>query len=231
MIKELSDYFREYSYGEKKPRLLQIYRRMWEGGFRLGEYGRYLRNVARFEEKRLFSILKDVGLWKSGQRWLDKQFNQWWNFSKIRNSLNDVINLSDTRTEDGRVLGIIAVDRKTKIPGFGKRAGSVILTVMYPDSYGIIDCKVWRALNDKWALHYDLDPLCRFKKECRNCYEVGCKYIQGTVSSIDFSLEDCNQYFEVIRQIGMIENMNPRQVDMALWEYDEQHSRCPRKNE
>jgi hypothetical protein len=226
MVKQLSDYFREYSYGENKTALLQIYRRMWEDGYRLGEYGRYLRNPAQFEEERLFSILKDIGLWKSGKRWLDKGFDLSWNFWKIRNALDLLVNQRGTRTVNGRILSIIAVNHETKIPGFRLRSGSVILTVMYPDSYGIIDYKVWRAINDKWAEHYDLNLSCRFKEKCGNCYEVGCNYIQGTVSSIDFSLEECGLYFDAIRSIGVAENMNPRQVDMALWEYDEQRSHC-----
>ena len=97
---------------------------------------------------------------------------------------------------------------------------------MYPELYGILDYKVWKALNDKWIEYYNLDFLCKFKEECKNCYEAICKYIQGTVGSTDFSLRECEQYFKGIRKIAALEDMNPRQVDMALWEYDEQHWGC-----
>jgi len=229
MVKVLSDYFEEYSYCEKNLRLLQIYQKLWEDGYKLGEYGKYLRNPYQFEEERLFSILKNIGMWKSGKWWLDQNFDQRWDFFKISKTLKNVIRMVGTHSRDAEILNIIAVNDKTKIPGFAKHAGSVILTVMYPDSYGIMDYRVWRALNDKWIEHYNLDFFCKFRKECENCYEVHCKYIQDTVNSSDFDLEECERYFQGIRKIATIENMNPRQVDMSLWEYDRQHSRCTRQ--
>ncbi len=130
-----------------------------------------------------------------------------------------------TRVDDKSVMSVLTIRKKTRIPGFGKRAGSVILTIMYPDLYGIIDYRVWRALNDKWIEYYNLDFVCKFKNLCKHCYKAGCKYVQGTVNSSDFNLEECELYFKGIRKIADLIDMNPRQIDMALWEYDEQHSK------
>jgi hypothetical protein len=228
MAKELSDYFKEYSYGKKNAKLLQIYQKMWEGGCKLGDYGRYLRNPSQFEEKRLFSVLRDIGFWKAGQRWLAKGFDRNWSFLNIKNtfsSVNNSISILGTRVDDRSVISILTIRKKTRIPGFGKRTGSAILTIMYPDLYGIIDYRVWRALNDRWLECYNLDFRCRFKNLCKRCYKAVCKYIQGTVNSSDFNLEECERYFKGIRKIADLADMNPRQIDMALWEYDIQHSK------
>jgi len=177
----------------------------------------------------LFAILKDIGFWKARQRWLDKGFDRLWSFPNIKNALSSVnnsISMFGTRVSDRSLISVLVSIKKTRIPGFGKRAGSVILTVMYPNLFGIIDYKVWRALNDRWIYYYRLDFVCRFKETCKNCYEAGCKYIQGTIGSTDFNLKESEQYFRGIRKIASLEDMNPRQVDMALWEYDEQHSKC-----
>lgn len=228
--KKLLDYFREYSYAKDNPALLQIYRKMWKDGYRMGEYGSYLRNPSQFQKNKLFTVLRDIGFWKAGKRWLDRGFDTRWNFLNIKDTLSSIANSVSPNLGasigNGKILGVVAANNRTKIPGFAKRAGSVVLTVMYPEFYGIIDYKVWRSLNDKWIEHYNLDFLCKFKEECKNCYRVGCKYIQGTVSSTDFNLGECEQYFKGIRKIAALEDMNPRQVDMALWEYDEQNARA-----
>jgi len=228
VAKSLADYSSEYSYGTNDARLQQIYREMWEGGYRVGEDGRYLRCHSKFEENKLFSILKGIAYWKSGGEWWSNQgFDNYWSFPKIRSTFRNLVDLkkSVTKSKDEKVLSIIAVNPETKISGFGLRSGSVIMTVMYPDSYGIIDYKAWRALNGKWAEQYDLEILCKLKNECGDCYGTCCKYDLRTEGSADFDLAECGQYFDEIRKIGVAEEMNPRQVDMALWEYDRQYSR------
>ena len=119
---------------------------MWEDGYRLGEYGKYLRNPSRFEQTELFTILRNIGFWKSGKRWIKHGFDRRWSLRKINDSISRTINLVE-KARNGEALNTFAESSETKISGFGKRAGSVILAVMYPDMYGIIDYKVWRALS------------------------------------------------------------------------------------
>jgi len=165
---------------------MRIYREMWENGYKLGVYGRYLRKPSQFEESCLASILRHIAFWKNGRWWLGLGFDSSWSYPKLKDMFSKLKEFEQSGTEFGEgLLAIIAVNRETKIAGFGKPTGSVVLAVMYPDSYGIIDYRTWRALNSQWARQYGVHIACRFRNECADCYEVKCRYAQGAV---DFDL-------------------------------------------
>ncbi|KXB07861.1 hypothetical protein AKJ58_01610 [candidate division MSBL1 archaeon SCGC-AAA385D11] len=219
--KDFHDYFSEYSYRMDDPEYRRIYEKMWDDGYKLGEYGKALENFESLSTEKLFSILLDIGKWKAGERWYKKGYDEYWNHETIKRVL-DVITSENSDRERIKAFG-------WGIKGFNKRTGSAVLTVVYPDQYGILDYKVWRALNHRWSREYDLDIECEQKNKgkCPGCYESNrCRYKLGASNSKPFNLAECDQYFDGIRTIGRGENMNPRQVDMALWEYDSQKSSC-----
>jgi hypothetical protein len=80
-----------------------------------------------------------------------------------------------------------------RIPGFGPVLACAVLTLTWPESYGILDNPSWRALG---VLGFDLPP---------RPYSGG-----------GFSVADALQYQQILRIIGRATSKPPVQVATAL---------------
>jgi hypothetical protein len=97
-----------------------------------------------------------------------------------------------------------------ELDGVGVPVASAILTVVFPQDYGVLDYRAWRAA--EW-------------------------FDQGTVSFSSYggyadflddlrnyaTTEAYKSYLDNIRTIANSQGVSAREVDMALWAYDESH--------
>jgi thermostable 8-oxoguanine DNA glycosylase len=89
-----------------------------------------------------------------------------------------------------------------ELRGVAVRMASAILTIVYPEKYGVVDIRAWRALSD-------LNLLEEGKKNRDKNY---------------YSIDDYLLYLDIIRQKAKEYGITPREVDKALWKYDEKSS-------
>lgn len=113
-------------------------------------------------------------------------------------------------TVSRRVFAASTDDSKVEIlcelSGVGVRMASAILTIVYPQLYGVVDVRAWRALSDLGLIDEE--------KANRN---------KSYFSTNDFVL-----YLHVIRRLAVENGISPREIDKALWKFDE-GSGCKKK--
>ena len=80
--------------------------------------------------------------------------------------------------------------------GVGVRVASAILTVIYPDKYGIIDVRAWNALRNLGIIK---------GPEKRKNY---------------FSFNDWYRYLKIIKHIAEKNKTTPRKIDLTLYSFD-----------
>lgn len=83
----------------------------------------------------------------------------------------------------------------TALKGVRFPAASAILMFYNPNKYPVIDIRVWRQL-----------------------YKA--KLVNSNSKGQNFSLAECEKYFEVIRKLATELEITPRQVEKRLFDYD-----------
>ena len=125
---------------------------------------------------------------------------------------------SDKRVESLTKKAFEAPDRdKVKIlddlEGVGIPVASAILTVVYPKEYCIIDYRTWRAL--LWL---------RTLTKKKNFAFASYKEYSDFLDSYDAYARTSTRYYnfrDTLKAIGEKRHMTPRQVEMALWKFDQ----------
>lgn len=95
-----------------------------------------------------------------------------------------------------------------KLEGVSVPVASALLTVIYPKKYCIVDFRVWNTLlwiEDKKSLFKNYSNYSDFINNFRNYNKVS-SYIS---------------YMKKIDKLATKQNMTPREIEMALWKYDE----------
>jgi len=93
--------------------------------------------------------------------------------------------------DDPEILARIRIGVLQGMPGVGIGVASAILTLCYPNSYGVIDFRVWDEIHDR-------DPQKQSLKR-------------------QFSISDYLTYLTMIRDFAEQENITVQEVDFALW--------------
>ena len=94
---------------------------------------------------------------------------------------------------------------------------SAILTATYPKEYCIIDYRAWRAL--LWLQKNTAENVFKFDSysDYANFLDK-CKTYNRKKTYFSFR--------DTLETIGNKRNMTPRQVEMALWKFDQQKGKC-----
>jgi hypothetical protein len=94
-----------------------------------------------------------------------------------------------------------------KLKGVSAPVASALLTVIYPKIYCIVDFRVWNSLlwmEDQKSLFKNYSSFSDFINNFRS---------YGNVTSYIF-------YMERIKKLAEKHSMIPREIEMALWQYD-----------
>ena len=96
----------------------------------------------------------------------------------------------------------------THLSGVGVPVASAILTVIFPKDYCIMDYRAWGALF--WTM---LKP---FKFKNYFDYSYALKNVRNYAT-----LESYTFYLDRIKKLAIQNKMSPREIEMALWKFDE----------
>ncbi|MHA2295473.1 MAG: hypothetical protein ACXAEU_11845 [Candidatus Hodarchaeales archaeon] len=164
----------------------------------INEYTRLVSEKELVVEHELFNVIgprakqrgyleKDeflmIGRWKSPR----PVNNYLTNSDEIVREITG-IGLAPSRSEEVRVQVIRILD------GVGLRVASAILTVVYPEKYGVLDVRAWRILH-KWG-KVERDKL---KSE---------------------KVSDWINYLNILTDMAKKYQVRPRDIDMALYAID-----------
>ena len=99
-----------------------------------------------------------------------------------------------------------------KLNGVEVPVASAILTVIYPEKYCVIDYRTWRALHWLRILatkgQFTLDSYREYADFLDTCKRYG-------------KIASYHGFLNTLRAIGAERDMTPRQVEMALWKFDQ----------
>lgn len=143
------------------------------------EFHRYIKKKGYIDQKRL----KDISGWKSSRarRYIRHQDPQ-----MVKSISRLALRLKDDEYSTRILLAL---------RGVGTPTASAILSMAYPQRYGVIDRRAWSSLHRL--------GLFATKKHT-------------------FRVSDYVRYLTAIRTIARESNLTPRQVDIALWQYDKE---------
>lgn len=115
----------------------------------------------------------------------------------------------------------ILVRTRDKLHGVGIPVASAILTVAYPKEFCIIDYRTWRAI--LWL---------RTLETKRSCTFASYREYSGLLDSYDRygTIGVYLKFLGTLKDIGEKVKMTPRQVEMALWKFDQMKG-AKRKND
>ena len=99
--------------------------------------------------------------------------------------------------DDQNILTTIRVNLMRSLPGVGLGVASALLTLYYPNLYGIIDFRTWDEIHE---------------------HDHGGRPITRT-----FTLSNYLYYLDTIRPFALEQNIDVQIVDFALWKIWEQH--------
>jgi thermostable 8-oxoguanine DNA glycosylase len=85
-----------------------------------------------------------------------------------------------------------------ELKGVNIRMASAILTIIYPEMYGVLDFRAWNTLE--------------------NVGEVKKR-------KISYNVKDWYRYLMIIRGLAKKFNVTPRRIDYVLWSYDKELSK------
>ena len=163
-IQDLIEKYNEVSYAEREGRLF-------------GEIGKNIRNRGYLKEDELLEIVR----WKSARAIRKAEANPKDVIEKITKFAFEI----DNEEVKIRVL--------TSLNGVSIPMASSILTIPYPEKYGIIDIRGWHTLYN-WGL-------VKYKKDV-------------------FNVKDWLLYLKIIRELGKKYSLSPREIDKAIFMYD-----------
>ena len=102
-----------------------------------------------------------------------------------------------------------SIELLTELSGVKVPIASTILTMYDPTTYAVVDYRAFRALGV--AVPRFLDP---------QMYHDYAKFMEH-FQNYNSAPQAYHFYMEIIRDIAQREGLLPREVDMALWAYDE----------
>lgn len=163
-VRDLIEKYNEVSYTEREGRLF-------------GEIGKSIRNRGHLKKEELLEIVR----WKSARVIRKAEANS--------EDLVEKITKFAFETDNEEVkMGVLVSLSGVSIP-----MASSILTIPYPEKYGVIDIRGWHTL-------YNLG-LVGYKKDV-------------------FNVKDWLLYLKVIRGLGEKYDVSPREIDKAIFMYD-----------
>jgi len=162
----------------------------------------YFESMSAVLQKRGYLLKKEfvsIGNWKT-----ERQKRRY-----ISNTSENVINLTKkalSAPDEQKVKILIDLE------GVGIPVASAILTVVYPKEYCVIDYRTWRAL--RWLHTVAAKGSFSFTsyKEYSEFLDSYARY--GTISEYFW-------FLGTLKNIGKNRNMTSRQVEMALWKFDQ----------
>lgn len=164
----------------------------------------YFETMSKTILKRGFLLRKEfvsIGRWKSCRQIHNYEANS----EETVNDVTSQVLKEESETKRIRLLTKGAL-RGVKIP-----VASAILTIVYPDRYCIIDYRAWRAM--RWLQKGSKNQL------AFNSYN---EYSDFLDSLDDYmSLKGYLKFIEQLRSITAKKNKTPRQLEMALWKFDQ----------
>lgn len=112
---------------------------------------------------------------------------------------------------------IVPDDRKVQVldslKGVGVPVASAILTAIFPEKFCIIDYRSWRAL--LW-----LETLVKNEGQFAfDFYKLYSDFLDRYESY--YSAATYHRYLNILKAIGQKQKTTPRQVEMALWKFDQ----------
>jgi hypothetical protein len=183
-----------------------------ETGVERQEKSPYFETMSRAILRRGFLLKKEfvsIGRWKSRRQIHNYEANS----EEIVNEVTSQVLKEESETKRIRALTEGTL-RGVKIP-----VASAILTIVYPNEYCIIDYRAWRAL--RWLQSGSKNQL------TFNSY----KEYSDFLDSLDdyMSLKAYLRFLKQLRLITAKHNRTPRQLEMALWKFDQMRGMKPEK--
>ena len=174
-------------------------------GIEREEKSPYFENMSEVLAKRGFLYKKEfvsIGKWKAHRQINNYEANSEETVQKVtRDVLKEENEMRKVKMlTNGGLRGVL-------VP-----VASAILTVIYPREYCITDYRAWRAL--LW-----LRVVSENGQLVLDSYEKYGDYVDslGTYQR----LQNYLWYLKVLRSVGKKENKTPRQIEMALWKFDQ----------
>lgn len=183
-----------------------------KNGVEREEKSPYFETMSKTLVARGFLLKKEfvsIGRWKAHRQINNYEANS---EETVRRITSQVLK-EESETKRIRLLTKGAL-RGVKIP-----VASAILTIVYPDKYCIIDYRAWRAM--RWLQKGSKNQL------AFNSY----KEYSDFLDSLDdyMSLKGYLKFLEQLRSITAKQNKTPRQLEMALWKFDQMRGVKPEK--
>lgn len=163
-ILDLIEKYNEVSYAQRENRLFN-------------EIGKNIKNMGYLKKDELLEIVR----WKSARAIRKAEANS----EEIIEKITRFAFETDSEEVKMRVL--------TSLNGVSIPMASSILTIPYPELYGIIDIRGWHTLYNLGLVDYKKDV---------------------------FNIKDWLLYLKIIRDIGKKYGITPREVDKAIFMYD-----------
>lgn len=142
-----------------------------------------------------------VGVWKSsGNEYLYRENSN----KEIRDRTRDALNADDLEEKIGAL---------TVLNGVGVPVASSVLATVFPEKYAVVDYRALRSLpllSDEQVL--DITNEEDFYRYLRTFRRYG------------NSTDAYEYYLDKVRQLAQSNDLIPREVDMALWQYDKENS-------
>ncbi len=163
-IKDLIEKYNEVSYAEREKELF-------------GEIGKNIRNRSYLKKEDFLAIVR----WKAARAIRKAEANSEEAIEKITKFAFEI----DNEEVKIRVL--------TSLNGVSIPMASAILTIPFPEKYGVIDIRGWHTLYNLGLVNYKKDV---------------------------FNVKDWLLYLKIIRELGKKYNVFPRAIDKAIFMYD-----------
>ena len=163
-IKELIDKYNEISYTEREGRLF-------------GEIGKDIRNRGYLKKEEFLEVVR----WKSVRAIRKAEANSEEVIEKITKFAFEIDN------EEVKIMVL------TSLNGVSIPMASSILTVSYPEKYGVIDIRGWHTLYNLGLMEYKKDV---------------------------FNFKDWLLYLKIIRELSKEYGVSPREIDKAIFMFD-----------
>ncbi|MHA1381272.1 MAG: hypothetical protein ACTSRG_23135 [Candidatus Helarchaeota archaeon] len=182
--------------------------------------GQNIINNKYNHESMLFLFLLKVGIWKNphGRKMIGTITNIVKNkVNEIKLIFSNALDFYNNKIRGKDSINIevekIFIDFFGNIKGYGRTGArkltSAILRFLDPSRYGTVDYRNWCILSNTGG-QYFIKPLLESKGDSIQ------ESMEQTISTDDFM-----NYLQMIRKLGIICNMSPAEIDMALFSFSD----------
>jgi len=178
-----------------------------EKGIEHEERSPYFETISRVLQKRGYLLKKEfvrIGKWKTERQTKSYETNT---DNKVKNLTKEALKAPDTKK----------IQILNRLRGVGVPVASAILTIVYPTEYCVIDYRTWRAL--LWLRAMATKDRLTFASY-KDYSDLLDQYDTYGGVHVYYSFRNA------LKKIGEKRNMTPRQVEMALWKFDEMKGEC-----